>query len=118
MGSRLLKVKAKASGGMLPMEELRRSCLQSLRQFSMMHARVVKDEFKARSRAGMTIFLSAHQLSVAGELAERVGIISRGKLIALGTVEELRATSVAKGGLEDVFLSLVGAEERAREVRK
>lgn len=83
-----------------------------------MHARIVKDEFKARSRAGMTIFLSTHQLSVAEELADRVGIIHAGRLIALGTVEELRATSVAKGGLENVFLSLVDAEERIREVQK
>ena len=83
-----------------------------------MHARIVKDEFKARSRAGTTIFLSTHQLSVAEELADRVGIIHAGRLIALGTVEELRATSVATGGLENVFLSLVDAEERARELRK
>ncbi len=83
-----------------------------------MHARIVKDEFKTRSRAGMTIFLSTHQLSVAEELADRVGIIHAGRLIALGTVEELRAMSVAKGGLENVFLSLVDAEERARELRK
>jgi len=83
-----------------------------------MHARIVKDEFKARSRAGMTIFFSTHQLSVAEELADRVGIIHFGRLIALGTVEELRAMSVEKGGLENVFLSLVDAEERAREVRK
>ena len=83
-----------------------------------MHARIVKDEFKERSRAGMTIFLSTHQLSVAEELADRVGIIHSGRLIALGTVEELRAMSVEKGGLENVFLSLVDAEERAREVRK
>ena len=80
-----------------------------------MHARIVKDEFKARSRAGMTIFLSTHQLSVAEELADRVGIISHGKLIALGTVAELRAMSTDKGGLENVFLSLVDAEEQARE---
>ena len=83
-----------------------------------MHARIVKDEFKERSRAGMTIFLSTHQLSVAEELADRVGIIHAGRLIALGTVDELRTLSVAKGGLENVFLSLVDAEERARELRK
>jgi ABC-2 type transport system ATP-binding protein len=83
-----------------------------------MHARIVKDEFKARSRVGMTIFLSTHQLSVAEELADRVGIIHCGRLIALGTVEELRRTSTDKGGLENVFLSLVDAEERVREVRK
>ena len=80
-----------------------------------MHARIVKDEFKARARAGMTVFLSTHQLSVAEELADRIGIIHRGQLIALGTVEELRALSTEKGALENVFLSLVDAEEIARE---
>jgi ABC-2 type transport system ATP-binding protein len=80
-----------------------------------MHARIVKDEFKARSRAGMTIFLSTHQLSVAEELADRVGIIHCGRLIALGTVEELRALSVEKGALENVFLALVDAEDQSRE---
>jgi ABC-2 type transport system ATP-binding protein len=80
-----------------------------------MHARIVKDEFKARNKAGMTIFLSTHQLSVAEELADRIGIIHRGQLIALGTVEELRALSVEKGDLENVFLALVDAEEQAQE---
>ena len=83
-----------------------------------MHARIVKEEFKARSRAGMTIFFSTHQLSVAEELADRVGIIHCGRLIAMGTVEELRRTSADKGALENVFLSLVDAEEQAREVRR
>jgi len=80
-----------------------------------MHARIVKDEFKARSKAGMTIFLSTHQLSVAEELADRIGIIHRGQLIALGTVEQLRAMSTEKGALENVFLSLVDAEEQLQE---
>ena len=80
-----------------------------------MHARIVKDEFKARSRAGMTIFFSTHQLSVAEELADRVGIIHCGRLIALGTVAELREMTAEKGALENVFLSLVDAEEQARE---
>jgi ABC-2 type transport system ATP-binding protein len=78
-----------------------------------MHARIVKDEFKARSRAGMTIFLSTHQLSVAEELADRIGIIHQGRLIALGTVDQLRGMSIDKGPLESVFLSLVDAEEQA-----
>jgi ABC-2 type transport system ATP-binding protein len=80
-----------------------------------MHARIVKDEFKARAEAGMTIFLSTHQLSVAEELADRVGIIHCGRLIALGTVDELREMSLEKGDLENVFLSLVDAEEQALE---
>lgn len=82
-----------------------------------MHARIVKSEFRERARAGMTLFLSTHQLSVAEEVADRVGIIHRGRLIAQGTVAELREQSGDGGPLEQVFLALVdGAEERGRKV--
>lgn len=80
-----------------------------------MHARIVKKELKQRARAGMTLFLSTHQLSVAEEVADRVGIIHHGKLIALGTVAELRAQAHETGALEKVFLSLVDQEEAHRE---
>src|SRR5208282_2170638 len=43
-----------------------------------MHARIVKHEFRERSRAGTTVFLSTHQLGVAEELADRIGIIGQG----------------------------------------
>ena len=81
-----------------------------------MHARIVKDEFKARSRAGCTIFLSTHTLSVAEEMADRIGIINHGRLVALGTVDELRRQNQQAGGaLEKIFLSVIDAEERHRE---
>ncbi len=80
-----------------------------------MHARIVKQELKERARAGTTMFLSTHQLSVAEEVADRVGIIHHGKLIALGTVAELRAQAHETGALEKVFLSLVDQEEAHRE---
>ena len=80
-----------------------------------MHARIVKAEFRERARAGMTIFLSTHQLSVAEEIADRIGIIHRGQLIALGTVAELRAKAHENGGLERVFLTLIDQEEKHRE---
>lgn len=70
------------------------------------HVRVVKDILKERSLAGMTVFVSTHQLSVAEELADRIGIIHAGRLIAVGTREELRRQSGASGPLEDVFLAL------------
>src|ERR1700733_11088040 len=57
------------------------------------HARVVKDILKERSRAGTTVFVSTHQLSVAEEMADRIGIIHQGRLIALGTRDELRRQS-------------------------
>ena len=83
-----------------------------------MHARIVKQEFRERARAGMTVFLSTHQLSVAEELADRIGIIHRGRLIALGTVAELRALSSESGALESIFLTLIDQEESHREKAK
>jgi ABC-2 type transport system ATP-binding protein len=70
------------------------------------HARIVKDVLKERSRAGMTVLVSTHQLDIAEEMADRIGIIHGGKLIAVGTREELRRQSGASGALEEIFLSL------------
>jgi ABC-2 type transport system ATP-binding protein len=74
------------------------------------HARVVKDILKERQLKGMTVFLSTHQLSVAEELADRIGIIHQGRLIAVGTREELRHQSGAAGPLEQTFLALTAQE--------
>ena len=74
------------------------------------HARVVKDILKERSLAGMTVFLSTHQLSVAEEIADRIGIIHQGRLIAVGTRDELRRQSGAEGPLESAFLALTAQE--------
>ena len=74
------------------------------------HARVLKDILKERSQAGMTVFVSTHQLSVAEELADRIGIMHQGRLVAVGTSEELRRQSGASGPLEDVFLALTSEE--------
>ncbi|MGD0349280.1 MAG: ABC transporter ATP-binding protein [Verrucomicrobiota bacterium] len=70
------------------------------------HARIVKDTLKERSRTGMTVLMSTHELSVAEEMADRIGIINGGKLIAVGTRDELRKRSGASGPLEDIFLAL------------
>lgn len=70
------------------------------------HARVVKDVLKERSTNGMTVFLSTHQLSVAEELADRIGIIHHGRLVAVGTREELRVQSGSTDVLEQIFLTL------------
>src|SRR5437773_4202336 len=81
------------------------------------HARVLKDMLKEKSRQGMTIFISTHQLSVAEEMADRIGIIHQGRLIAVGTREQLRRQSGQDGALEQSFLALTAQEANFLEER-
>lgn len=70
-------------------------------------ARDVKDLLTARVKAGATIILTTHILEVAERLANRIGIVADGRLVAEGTLAELRAAAGHKHTtLEDVFLSL------------
>jgi ABC-2 type transport system ATP-binding protein len=70
--------------------------------------RNVKDYLKERTREGLSIFMSTHTLSIAEEMADRIGIIHKGRLIFLGRVEEIKAGRVRN--LEDVFLELTAEE--------
>jgi len=70
-------------------------------------ARIVKDVLRARAAAGTSVFMSTHTLSVAEEIADRIGIVNRGRLRFLGTVEELRAElSSPRSSLESLYLAL------------
>lgn len=69
-------------------------------------ARKVKDALKERARSGGAVFMCTHTLSVAEELADRIGILSRGRLIALGTLHELQKKCGGAGGLEEIFLHI------------
>ena len=71
-------------------------------------ARQVKDLLQERVRAGGTVILTTHILEVAERLADRIGVIDRGRLLAEGTLDELRARGgVGRATLEDVFLDLI-----------
>jgi ABC-2 type transport system ATP-binding protein len=77
-------------------------------------ARQVKDLLAARVKQGATIILTTHILEVAERLADRIGIIQRGRLIAEGTLVELRgAGGVDDASLEEIFLNLTAPSERA-----
>ncbi len=72
-------------------------------------ARLIKQVFRAMSRHGVAILMSTHTLEVAQEMCDLISIIHKGRIIARGTVEELRVMA----GMEDtrltpVFLKLTG----------
>jgi ABC-2 type transport system ATP-binding protein len=76
-------------------------------------ARQVKDLLQARVRAGDTVIMTTHILEVAERMAERIGVLTNGHLIAEGTLAELRLRSGRGGTLEDVFLTLVSESAAA-----
>ena len=68
--------------------------------------RMIKDLLRAKVRDSMTILLTTHILALAEDIADRIGIIFDGRLIALGKMGELRTQSGGQGSLEDIFLKL------------
>jgi len=91
-------------------------------------SRQVKDVLRERVRAGATVLMTTHILEVAERMADRIGVIARGRLVAEGTLEELRrqahrmagssganATSALDGdaSLEDTFLALTATPMEA-----
>lgn len=73
--------------------------------------RVVKDILRGLFRDGVTVFMSTHTLAVAEELADQIGVIHYGRMVAQGTIEELRRASGGAQGLEESFLRLTATEE-------
>ncbi len=75
-------------------------------------ARQVKQLFQDLCRQGTTLFMSTHSLGVAEAMCHRVGIIQKGRMIAVGSVEDLRRQARHDhGDLEDIFLKLTGDQE-------
>jgi ABC-2 type transport system ATP-binding protein len=71
-------------------------------------ARIVKDLFVAQARSGCAVLMSTHLLAIAEELADRIGIVDHGKMLAVGTLDQLRRQVQHHGPLEDLFLKLTG----------
>ena len=86
-------------------------------------SRTIRDILRDLTASGTTIFFSSHILEVVERLSTRVGIINNGRLIAEGTLQELRTRAGGQGNgadahlpdalsLEDIFLELIGAGRR------
>jgi ABC-2 type transport system ATP-binding protein len=73
--------------------------------------RFVKDFLREKTREGVTVFMSTHTLSIAEEVADRIGIIHRGRLRHVGSVNDIKALAKEQSTLEDVFLELTQTEE-------
>ena len=76
-------------------------------------ARLIKDMLRQMADRGAAVFLSTHILEIAERMCDRIGIIDKGKLIAVGSMEELRALGKGETSLEDIFLNLTGGAEYA-----
>ena len=74
-------------------------------------ARLVKDVLAEKVRAGSSVVMTTHILEIAERMADRIGVISGGRLIAEGTLAELRERmGHGQASLEDMFLTIVGQD--------
>lgn len=74
--------------------------------------RAVKNYLRRKTEDdALTILMSTHSLSIAEEVADRVGIIHRGRLLQIGTVDDVKRLAQSPGSLEDVFLELTRQAE-------
>jgi ABC-2 type transport system ATP-binding protein len=84
-------------------------------------ARLIKDILRQLADRGAAVFLSTHILEIAERMCDRIGIINQGRLVAAGTIDELRQVpqdrrdDIGQGEsrLEDIFLALTGGAEYA-----
>ena len=79
--------------------------------------RRIKDKFREVADSGRTVFLSTHSLDTAQEVCDRVGILYKGRLVALGSVDDL----IEKRGtddLEQVFLQITAEESSTAQAHR
>ena len=76
-------------------------------------ARLIKDILRQLADRGAAIMLSTHILEIAERMCDRIGIINKGELVAVGAMDELRALGQGQASLEDIFLGLTGGAEAA-----
>jgi ABC-2 type transport system ATP-binding protein len=75
-------------------------------------ARQVKDVLRQKTASGVTVIMTTHILEVAERMAERIGVIACGRLIAEGTLDQLRTQIGRETTLEEIFLDLVAQSDK------
>ncbi|MGA9139166.1 MAG: ABC transporter ATP-binding protein [Methanocella sp.] len=82
---------------------------EPLRGLDPKSAKIVKDVLHELAGHGVTTVISTHVMEIAQAMCDRIAIVYHGKLLALGTMDEIRESSKMQGsGLEDIFLKLTG----------
>jgi ABC-2 type transport system ATP-binding protein len=76
-------------------------------------ARLIKDVLRQLADRGSAVFVTTHILEIAERMCDRIGIINNGRLVAVGTMDELRGMRHGETSLEDIFLNLTGGAEEA-----
>ncbi len=75
-------------------------------------AKIVKDLLRQLASQGVTTIMSTHILEIAQAMCDRIAIVYEGRLLALGTMQELRRKArMPESGLEDIFLELTGTAD-------
>ena len=74
-------------------------------------AATIKEILNGLREKGATILMSTHVLEIAEQMCDRIGIINEGKLIAEGTMDELRVQAKGQSSLEEIFLTLTGGPD-------
>jgi ABC-2 type transport system ATP-binding protein len=74
-------------------------------------AATIKEILNGLRQRGATILMSTHILEIAEQICDRIGIINEGKMVAEGSMDELRKQAEGQKSLEDIFLSLTGGPD-------
>ena len=79
---------------------------------------VIKEVLREWARAGGAVLYTSHLLDVVERVCDRMAILAAGKLVALGSMDELRARSGSDGTLEQVFRAVTQAEDPVLKARQ
>jgi ABC-2 type transport system ATP-binding protein len=74
-------------------------------------AATIKEILNGLRERGATILMTTHILEIAEQICDRIGIINEGKMVAEGSMDELRKQAEGQKSLEDIFLSLTGGPD-------